>query len=176
MASWGGLMAPPLLELPFRDSFWGDPESLIEEPLIIGNCRELGGSAPFLLISAVEARLRLFVKRGDMNVMGRPPGVVVSASWSKAFKSSSRLRSISAVWSALAPGVDCPSEVALSSFLTEVGGAARLRRGFGSLGEANTSLKLMLMGVSGAHPTPIPPGLPFAPLFEARGEIQIMPR
>lgn len=90
MASWGGVA--PL------------PEDLTEEPLIIGSWSELGGS-PFL--EASDAVLRLLVSRGDMNAMlGRPPGVAVSASWRRAFRSSSRLMSLSAECSALATGLD----------------------------------------------------------------------
>ena len=175
---WGGLIFLPL-EVPFRVSlYWGDPSN--ELPLIMGNCNELGG-APFLTIpehSLVTLR-KLFVNRGDMKVMGRPPGVVVSASWSSAFKSSSRLISRSAVCSALATGLACPTDEDMpSSFLTatSVAHIDRLNLGVGSLGDANTSLKLMLMGVSGAPPTARGLCLFFPDFFEASGEMQIMLR
>mmetsp|Transcript_35366 Transcript_35366/g.63727 ORF Transcript_35366/g.63727 Transcript_35366/m.63727 type:complete len:310 (+) Transcript_35366:1306-2235(+) len=145
----------------------------------MGNCNELGG-APFLTIpehSLVTLR-KLFVNRGDMKVMGRPPGVVVSASCSSAFKSSSRLISRSAVCSALATGLACPTDEDMpSSFLTATSVAPiRLNLGVGSLGDANTSLKLMLMGVSGAPPTARGLCLFFPDFFEASGEMQIMLR
>lgn len=63
---------------PFLVNFWGDEP--IEDPLIIGNCNELGGSKTLLSYSAVVALLRLLVSRGDKKARGRPPGVVVSAS------------------------------------------------------------------------------------------------
>jgi hypothetical protein len=89
IASWG---APP------------PPPEDTEEPLMIGSWSELGGS-PFL--EASDALLRLFVSRGDMNAMlGRPPGVADSASWRSAFRSSSRLMSLSAECNALATGLD----------------------------------------------------------------------
>mmetsp|Transcript_32255 Transcript_32255/g.68706 ORF Transcript_32255/g.68706 Transcript_32255/m.68706 type:complete len:206 (+) Transcript_32255:418-1035(+) len=179
-------MLPPTLDelLPFLASFlWGDPASLMELPLIMGSCSELGGAEePFLTNSElywwglVADLRRLLERRGDMKVMGRPPGVVVSASWRSALRSSSKLMSRSAVCNALETGLEGPSEEDMlkSSLLT---GAleVRLSRGVGNRGEANTSLKLMLIGVSGAASMTEFPFF-FPGLLEARGLMQIMLR
>jgi hypothetical protein len=59
---------------------------------MIGSCKLVGGtpSSPVLLDPCVIC-LKLVVNKGDMKLIGLPPGVVVSASLSKAFKSSSSI-------------------------------------------------------------------------------------
>ena len=166
------------VELPFRlILFWGGTDLPGVALLIKGNCREFSG-APFLTISPLSVTLRILsVSMGDKKVIG----VVVSASCSSAFKSSSRFISCSAVCNALATGLGrtCEEDM-LPLFLTAIPLPAappliRLNLGVGNLGvSANTSLKLMLMGVPGSPPTALAVCLFFPDPFKASGEIQIM--
>lgn len=161
IARLGGLK-PPTAGGESRKFFV--PASPVELPLMMGSCSELGGS-----VFICATLRRLFVKRGDMKVIGRPlPGVAAPASCRRAFKSSSMLTSRSAVCRALMTGTLLPSD----SFLAE----PLFNLGVGSLGLANTSLKSMLMGVSGAPP-PSPPPTPFLffpEFFDASGLMQII--